>query len=243
MLTVTAVGGHHNVRCWSGRLRLLQQRTRRREDERRAAAVARMARRGGCRTGPAARLAVRISYRTVCSPSRRARSSSPTGIAIHAGRCGGYCGSDAVQLLRFQIVAEAIYESHFGRRMPLWAVRYRIDGAPLVSGVCHCRTCRKAASAPVLPFLTFQVDQFLFTRGKPADFRSSSAVTRSFCDRCGSPLTYRNDGELGQIDVMTCSLDDPEAFPPTHHVWVGHKIAWLHVADGLPAYDTTRSRS
>ncbi len=79
-----------------------------------------MARRGACRTGPAARLAVRISYRTVCSPSRRARSSSPTGIAIRAGRCGGYCGSDAVQLLRFQIVAEAVYESHFGRRMPLW---------------------------------------------------------------------------------------------------------------------------
>lgn len=123
------------------------------------------------------------------------------------------------------------------------AVRYRIDGAPLVSGVCHCRTCRKAASSPVLPFLTFHVDQFLFTRGKPADFRSSSAVTRSFCDRCGSPLTYRNDGEPGQIDVMTCSLDDPEAFPPTHHVWVGYKIAWLHIADGLPAYDTTRSRS
>jgi hypothetical protein len=32
----------------------------------------------------------------------------------------GYCGADAVQLLRFQIVAEAVYESHFGRRMPLW---------------------------------------------------------------------------------------------------------------------------
>jgi hypothetical protein len=40
---------------------------------------------------------------------------------------------------------------------------------------------------------------------------------------------------------MTCSLEDPEAFPPTHHIWMSHKLNWENLADGLPAFDTTRA--
>ncbi len=120
------------------------------------------------------------------------------------------------------------------------AVRYRVEGEPLSSAVCHCRTCRKAASAPALPFATFPVTAVAFTQGEPTEFRSSSAVTRGFCGQCGSPLTYRNDAKPSSIDVMTCSLDDPEAFAPGYHVWVSHKLTWERLADGLPAYETTR---
>jgi hypothetical protein len=106
-------------------------------------------------------------------------------------------------------------QSNFDGGCLCGAVRYRVHGKPLVSAVCHCRTCRRIASAPMLPFLTFSAEQLMFTRGTAAGFHSSPGVTRSFCDRCGSPLTYRNDREPEQVDVMTCSLDDPEAFPPT----------------------------
>ena len=92
------------------------------------------------------------------------------------------------------------------------AVRYRVHGKPLVSAVCHCRTCRKIASAPMLPFLTFSTEQFTFTEGTATDFHSSPGVTRSFCAQCGSPLTYHTDREPDQIAVTACSLNDPEAF-------------------------------
>ena len=121
------------------------------------------------------------------------------------------------------------------------AIRYRVEGTPLVSAICHCRTCRKIASAPALPFLTFPADCFAVTAGISTDFHSSAGVTRSFCGICGSPLTYRNDKEPGLIDVMTCSLEEPETFRPTHHIWVGHKLNWETVADGLPAFDNTRT--
>lgn len=121
------------------------------------------------------------------------------------------------------------------------AVRYRVEGEPLASGVCHCGTCRKAASAPTLPFVVFHADRFAFTRGEPAEFRSSPPVARAFCGRCGSPLTYRSDDKPGRIDVMTCTLDDPEAFPPAFHVWASHELAWERGADRLPAYSTTRT--
>ena len=121
------------------------------------------------------------------------------------------------------------------------AVRYRINGEPFASGICHCRTCRKVSSAPTLPFVVFRAGQYTVTRGSPTEFRSSPHITRTFCGRCGSPLTYSTADEPDRIDVMTCSLDDPDAIPPTFHVWVSHRPAWAEAANGLPAYPTTRS--
>ncbi|MCW6510405.1 GFA family protein [Lichenifustis flavocetrariae] len=121
------------------------------------------------------------------------------------------------------------------------SVRYRVDGDPVSSGICHCVTCRRAASAPALPFAQFAVSDFSFTRGEPAAFRSSPHVVRTFCGRCGSPLTYQNDRHATSIDIMTCSLDDPNTLPPTFSVWVSHKVAWDAVAEGLPAYAESRS--
>ena len=112
---------------------------------------------------------------------------------------------------------------------------------PLPAGICHCRTCRKASSAPTLPFVVFRADEFEITRGSPTEFQSSPPVARTFCGRCGSPLTYETADEPDRIDVMTCSLDDPEAIPPTFHVWVSHRLAWAPIGDELPADPTTRS--
>ncbi len=120
------------------------------------------------------------------------------------------------------------------------AVRYAIDGEPTASGTCHCRSCRKAASAPSLPFLTVAASAFAILSGAPATYRSSPRVTRWFCANCGSPLAYANAAVPGEIDVMTCSLDDPAAFPPRFSVWLDHAPAWLRHDDGLPTFATTR---
>ena len=123
------------------------------------------------------------------------------------------------------------------------AVRYRVRGAVVASGICHCRSCRKTASAPALPFATFPIAAFEITQGALAEIRSSVDVTRGFCGGCGSPLTYRHDKKPDKLDIMTCSLDDVDALPPTFHVWASHKPAWAIIADGLPVFETTRPPS
>jgi hypothetical protein len=123
------------------------------------------------------------------------------------------------------------------------AVRYRVRGAVVASGICHCRSCRKTASAPALPFATFPIAAFEITQGALAEIRSSVDVTRGFCGGCGSPLTYRDDKKPDKLDIMTCSLDDVDALPPTFHVWASHKPAWSVVDDGLPVFETTRPPS
>jgi hypothetical protein len=114
-------------------------------------------------------------------------------------------------------------------------VRYRLDGDPLASGTCQCRTCRKATASALVPWLHLDATRFAFTAGQPVEFHSSPEVTRTFCGRCGTPLTYWTKSYGPKIDVTTVSLDDPEAFPPMGHLWTSHKLGWLELTDGLPS--------
>ncbi len=114
------------------------------------------------------------------------------------------------------------------------AVRYRIAGAPLVSVTCQCGSCRRAAAAPIVAWIHVEESDFAITAGAPVAHASSPDVTRTFCGRCGTPLTYRKVGYAAKLDVTTCSLDAPDAFPPIVHVWTSHALGWVALADGLP---------
>ena len=116
------------------------------------------------------------------------------------------------------------------------AVRYRITAKPSNTMVCHCRSCRRMAAAPVVAWLTFPKAQFRFVHGRPSEFSSSAPVVRSFCPTCGTPLTYQHQGHPESIDVTTCSLDEPAAFAPTHHSWLADDVPWVKFGDGLPSF-------
>jgi len=51
------------------------------------------------------------------------------------------------------------------------AVRYRLSGAPVSAGTCHCKTCRKASAAPSVAWVTFARSSFALLCGEPLDAR------------------------------------------------------------------------
>ncbi|MBA2344285.1 MAG: GFA family protein [Rubrobacter sp.] len=120
-------------------------------------------------------------------------------------------------------------------------VRYRTVGEPLSSDVCHCVSCRRASGAQSVAWLTFTLEGFSFVTGDPTPLRSSPGVTRTFCGTCGTSLTYQNDGDPDSIDVTTASLDRPETFPPTRHIWTEDRLAWVGVDEGLPQFHGSSS--
>jgi hypothetical protein len=122
------------------------------------------------------------------------------------------------------------------------AVRYEAAGECSNSMVCHCRSCRRLAGSPVVAWVTFPLSGFRFTGGSPVEFRSSPPVVRSFCGACGTPLTYRHSGYAEAIDISTCSLDEPERFPPTHHSWLSHDVRWVKFGDGLLGFQESRPK-
>lgn len=113
------------------------------------------------------------------------------------------------------------------------AVRYRVSGAPLATSSCHCRTCRRASGAPSVAWIVLRTEDFAFASGQPVAFRSTPPVVRTFCGKCGTPLTYQHDASAATIDVTTASLDHPERFPPTREIWLDHKISWAPVNAAL----------
>lgn len=120
------------------------------------------------------------------------------------------------------------------------AVRYRAEGPASNATLCHCKSCRRAAAAPLVAWVTFPRATLSYTSGQPASYRSSEHVSRTFCRACGTPLTYQRTDAGDEIDLTLCSLDDPNALPPADHTWIRHKLTWLHFDDGLPTFPTTR---
>jgi hypothetical protein len=121
------------------------------------------------------------------------------------------------------------------------AIRYRVGGKPTNSMVCHCQTCRRVAAAPVVAWVTFPIAQFQLLRGEPSEFHSTPPVRRTYCGACGTPLTYEQSDSPDSVDITTCSLDDPDQFPPTHHSWLSHDLRWLRFGDGLPTFQQSRT--
>jgi hypothetical protein len=121
------------------------------------------------------------------------------------------------------------------------AVRYALSEKPTSSMICHCRTCRGITGAPVVAWISVDSRAFEIVKGKAKPYVSSENVLRQFCGRCGTQITYARTDEAASTDVTTASLDDPNAFPPTHHSWLKHDLDWIKFGDGLPTYNKSRT--
>jgi hypothetical protein len=120
-------------------------------------------------------------------------------------------------------------------------VRYETMGSPFHETVCHCSICRRMSGAPMVGWFSVSRTQFRFVQGEPTQFRSPKAV-RSFCPRCGTQLTFAADDFPDEIDVTIASLDDPNALPPRDHSYVGTKLRWVKLNDGLPEFRESREQ-
>ena len=76
-------------------------------------------------------------------------------------------------------------------------------------------------------------------QGALARFRSSANGVRGFCGRCGSQVTFEFE-DADEIDVTTCTLDEPERLPPEDHTWTHSRLPWIRLADGLPEHREVR---
>ena len=113
------------------------------------------------------------------------------------------------------------------------ALRDEARGEPLHVGYCHCRSCRHHTGAPVAAMLVFRADRVRFPAGERRRYRSSPEALRGFCARCGTPLSYESHTTADEVHVYVSTIDDPDAFPATAHVFARERIAWFDVADDL----------
>lgn len=120
-------------------------------------------------------------------------------------------------------------------------IRYEAGGTPSHETSCHCSICRRTSGAPFVAWFTIPVSEFRITSGEPSTFQSSEHGRRSFCSHCGTPLTFTSTRFPDELDVTTCSLEDPELLPPRDHTQASSRLRWVKLADELPSFPAARS--
>jgi hypothetical protein len=110
-------------------------------------------------------------------------------------------------------------------------VRFRASGPTLYQANCHCANCRRAAGAQAVAWITVKLSDFAWEVGQPKRYQTDTGAYRTFCDSCGTSLTYENDDRPNEIDITTGSLDDPEHFPPSKDVFAEEKLSWVDLVD------------
>jgi hypothetical protein len=108
---------------------------------------------------------------------------------------------------------------------------------------CHCSICRRTTGAPFIAWFSVPRPRFRFLSGRPTRFQSTQKGARSFCPRCGTQLTFEHDDFPDEIDVTTCSLDDPDSLPPRDHTHMSSKLRWIKLCDQLPEYPEGRPQA
>lgn len=119
------------------------------------------------------------------------------------------------------------------------AVTYAFTGPENWAGHCHCESCRRQTGSPMTSFLGVPNDAFAWTGTEPWLHRSSPGVRRNFCASCGTPMAYAADRFPGEIHLYATTLDNPEDYRPTFHVFTLEQVSWLHLADDLPKHQKT----
>jgi len=97
--------------------------------------------------------------------------------------------------------------------------------------------CQRNSGAPAVAWVTFPAASFSWIAGEPGTYPSSARAKRHFCPVCGSYLVFRSDDFPDEVSVNTATLDEPAAFPPGKHIFIGSRIPWFHTRDDLPTYD------
>lgn len=111
------------------------------------------------------------------------------------------------------------------------AVRYGFTVAPGAASFCHCRMCQRAVGNVFGAFSGAHKDQFVWIKGEPTFYASSTVATRGFCRDCGTPLSFAyNKGTW--CNVTLGSLDDPNAVSFDQHHGIESKWPSLTLCDG-----------
>jgi hypothetical protein len=86
--------------------------------------------------------------------------------------------------------------------------------------------CQKAFGSWGAALVSVPVAQLTWTRGRPAEFRSSAIVARGFCAQCGTPLHMKEDGD-STYEIAIGTLDNPELAPPSEQAGIEAELSWF----------------
>ena len=113
------------------------------------------------------------------------------------------------------------------------AVRFRVQGQPLRTGLCHCLDCRKVSGSFFSAFAIWPRSEF------EATGEVGTHAGRSFCKVCGGRVFSIRDDEA---EIMLGSLDQaPGELAPEYELWIGRREEWMQALPWTTQFEYDRT--
>lgn len=122
-------------------------------------------------------------------------------------------------------------------------VTWSYRGDTTWNAICHCESCRRSCSAPVVGCIGALCAGFRWTGAAAAVYLSSPGVERLFCGRCGSAMAYLGREFPNEIFLYAASLEEPATYMPEMHVHYRERVPWLHIEDDLPKFSGSKEEA
>lgn len=121
-------------------------------------------------------------------------------------------------------------------------MRYQLGGPPRPGSICYCLDCRRASAAPGLAWVSVRREDFLLLSGQLNQVQHADRL-RSFASCCGTPILIQDAVASEWLDVTTCSIDTPEAYPPEAAIWIEDRLPWIPDVSSLPEFRRDRQET
>ena len=121
------------------------------------------------------------------------------------------------------------------------AVRYESTAEPAVVMACHCATCQKNTGGAFSLNLAMPASSVTITGDALATYEDRAGASgkpfhRTFCSRCGSPISGRGAAYEGLVFLKAGTLDDPSWLQPNAHIWCAEKQPWVPIESGAARF-------
>jgi ubiquinone/menaquinone biosynthesis C-methylase UbiE len=137
------------------------------------------------------------------------------------------------------------------------AVKWHAAITPLAICHCFCVPCRKVSGGPFLSMMEFPAWAITFepTVTQLRSIALTPHARRSFCDKCGTTLTFQHFRALQHLEVAMGSLDEDslttisikdvlDRTKRNNWCWMKSKVGWFDPPeDGLKRCETTTSHA
>lgn len=124
-------------------------------------------------------------------------------------------------------------------------VQYTSSARPKDITCCHCRACQQVSGSAYIPFTGVPKRALTFTESSSREFlKLSDVAERSFCSKCGSPITMTYSFDENEVSLTMSSVDlgSLKCESPTvkKHIFLREKASWLTLAeDGAERWGTS----
>lgn len=115
-------------------------------------------------------------------------------------------------------------------------VQYTSTACPKDIVFCHCRACQQLSGSAYIPFTRVPRDALTFTEDSTREIlKLSDIAERSFCSRCGTPISMIYSFYEDEVSLTMSSVDLESMIcePPTvrKHIFLREKAPWLVLGD------------